>query len=84
MYDDYTEAFKIEFEEKIKNYDAIDEQNLAENEALIYLGGGVGFPTKSLVTQKTLISPKVFKCTEYQGKCYEMGLCKIKLEEKKI
>jgi len=81
-----------------KNFD----YELEEKDKMLYLGGGAGYLTKTVVydlleeekaievakdvlpdKQKRLhakIVPNVRKTTRYDGKEYEMGLCKIEFE----
>ena len=110
FYEDYDAVFRSIF---INDTDDIvyEPQKTAGSE-YIYLGGGTGFPLKTVIyslfqdpdkaaqhvakildykfskanhisfTRKERVSPKVMKCTTFQGKLYEMGRCEISFKEK--
>lgn len=113
MFSDYRENFASVFDEVLPKDMMRVNFDLKNNEALLYLGGGVGFPTKTVVSplydsimegekvtanildaqfqksnqrervKKTGIAPQTLKCTQYKGAHYEMGLCKIRFEERR-
>lgn len=111
FYEDYDYVFRSIFIKEANG--KVYEPQKEKTSEYIYLGGGVGFPTKTVIfslykdevkaaelvsllleknfrsanhigfTRKEKISPKVLKCTMYQNKLHEMGLCEIHFKEKK-